>query len=151
MTSHSLRKFHRDITHRVETAEDGMIALSGTIRDVYHDILLKVSVNPDNMSIAQASADFRRCPTTNCPAASSRMKMLIGLTIGRGMSRQLSEIFGGPEGCGNLRTMLAGLLPLAVNAQAAAGAASEDEMMDRMHETMRGCCAGYPVADVEIA
>jgi hypothetical protein len=71
------------------------------------------------------------------------MERLVGFIIGRGLNRKLQEVFGGGEGCGNLRTMLLGLLPLALNVKAAAGFADEEEMLDSIRERLTGSCAGY--------
>jgi hypothetical protein len=57
------------------------------------------------------------------------------------------EVLGGSEGCGNLRNLLLGLLPLALNVKAAAGFSDEQEMLDAIHEQLRGTCAGYTDSD----
>ena len=71
------------------------------------------------------------------------MERMVGFTIGRGLNRKLQETFGGGEGCGNLRLMLLGLLPLAMNVKAAAGIADEQEMLAAIRERLTGSCAGY--------
>jgi hypothetical protein len=60
------------------------------------------------------------------------------------MTRRLFELFGGSEGCGNIRTMLMGLLPLALNAKAAAGIRDHNEMLEKMRRELTGSCIGYP-------
>jgi len=45
--------------------------------------------------------------------------------------------------CGNIRNLLLGLLPLALNVRVSAGFTDEREMLDTIHEKLRGTCAGY--------
>ena len=52
-------------------------------------------------------------------------------------------VFDGGEGCGNLRVMLLGLLPLAINVKAATGFNDEKAMLDSISERLQGSCAGY--------
>jgi hypothetical protein len=57
------------------------------------------------------------------------------------------EVLGGGVGCGNLRNLLLGLLPLAINVKASAGFRDEQDMLDAIHEQLRGTCAGYADSD----
>ena len=88
-------------------------------------------------------AEFHKAPTKDCRNVAARLEQLIGFTIGKGLNRKLVEVLGGGEGCGNVRTMLLGLLPLALNVRASAGFRREQEMLDAIHEQLRGTCAGY--------
>ena len=144
MQRNSMEDFQRDICHRVLKQEDGTILLTGTIRDRFHDIEVRVQVEPEALTITQLQAEFRAAPTQYCKRVNERLQGLIGFPIGRGLQRKLVEVLGGGEGCGNLRTMLLGLLPLALNIRAAAGIRDEQEMLDAIHAQLAGTCAGYP-------
>jgi len=72
------------------------------------------------------------------------MSLLVGTVIGKGLNKRLIEIFGGGEGCGNIRTMLMGLLPLALNAKAADGIKDQTEMLEKISKQLSGTCIGYP-------
>ena len=136
--------FRRDIAYRV-FRRDGQIALTATMKDVFHDILVDIRVDPDTMMITVAMVNFIRHPAENCPAVAQSMSRLVGTVIGKGLTRRLVDIFGGSEGCGNIRTMLLGLLPLALNAKAAEGISDQDEMLAKIKRELTGTCAGYPV------
>ena len=97
----------------------------------------------ESLMISAARVNFVRHPSEDCPNVAWRMERLVGFTIGRGLNRKLQETFGGGEGCGNLRVMLLGLLPLAMNVKAAAGFTDEQEMLDSIRERLTGSCAGY--------
>lgn len=136
--------FRREISYRI-FRRDGNIALTATMKDVFHDILVDISVDPDTMIISAATVNFSRHPAEDCPSVAKAMSRLVGTVIGKGMTRRLVDIFGGGEGCGNMRTILLGLLPLALNAKAAEGISDQDEMLAKIKRELTGTCAGYPV------
>lgn len=143
MQSNGMEEFQRDISFRVQKKDNSTALLSATMKDRYHDVLLEVVVEVATLKIVSARADFRRSPTPDCRNVSAKMQGLTGFTIGRGLQRKLAEVLGGAEGCGNMRTLLIGLLPLALNLGAAAGITEEQEMLDAIHEKLVGTCAGY--------
>ncbi len=75
------------------------------------------------------------------------MKGFIGVKIGTGLElpRAIIKVFNGAEGCGNLRALVMGLLPLAINAKAGAGFDTQVGSMNAIQERLTGTCAGYPV------
>jgi len=139
----TMEDFQRDISYRLLKGTDGTAELSALMRDRFHDVDVKVVVDATTLEIVSATADFRRSPTTDCCNVSARLAGLRGFTIGKGLQRKLGEVLGGGEGCGNLRTLLMGLLPLALNLRAAVGITDEREMLDAIHEQLYGTCAGY--------
>ena len=143
MHLNTMEDFQRDISYRVIKREDGTIALTATLRDRFHDILAEVVVDGETLSIISVRADFRRSPTGDCQNVSAGLNRLVGFAIGKGLSRKLTEVLGGGEGCGNLRNLFLGLLPLALNVRASAGFTDEGEMLDAIQEQLRGTCAGY--------
>ena len=135
--------FQRDISYRIFSCEGG-IALTASMKDVFHDIFIEVRVDADSMRISSAMVNFLQHPTEYCPEIERAMAALVGTVIGKGMSKRLSELFGGSEGCGNIRTMLMGLLPLALNAKAAAGIKDGSELLEKIRKELTGTCIGYP-------
>lgn len=138
-----MEDFQRDISYRLVKQENGTAILTATLKDRYHDIEVRVTVDVATLAIASAEADFRKAPTSDCRNVAPKFKKLVGYAIGRGLQKKLAEVFGGAEGCGNMRTLLMGLLPLALNLQAAAGITDEQELLDAIHEKLLGSCAGY--------
>lgn len=141
-----MKNFRRDISYHVQMTEKGNISLTGILHDRYHDIELNVLVSSDSLEVLDAGLQMRRVPSPHCNDVEKRLELLKGCAIARGINRKLVEIFGGSEGCGNLRTMLMGLLPLAVNARAAIGLENEDQMREVMEAHLKGTCAGFPEA-----
>ncbi len=139
----ALEDFKRDISYHVMRSNDDQIVLTSHLRDRFHDIRMEVLVAFGSLKINAARVNFVLHPSPDCPNVAGRMERLVGFTIGRGLNRKLQETFGGGEGCGNLRVMLLGLLPLAMNVKAAAGFTDEKEMLDSIRGRLTGSCAGY--------
>jgi len=146
MSDNLMGNFRRDISFQLCDGENGRILLTGSMRDVYHDILMEVVVNGASLVIESAQVEFRKCPEDECQRAAQRLERLTGVTIGKGLNKKILDALGGGEGCGNLRLLLTGLLPLAMNVKAAEGFDNVEDMMGNIREKLRGSCAGYPEA-----
>lgn len=140
--SNAMEDFKRDISYHVQRNDD-LIVLTAHLKDRFHDIRMEVLTDLESLKITAARVNFVRHPSADCPAVAWRMERLVGFAIGRGLHRKLQETFGGGEGCGNLRVMLLGLLPLAMNVKAAAGFTDESALLDSIRERLIGSCAGY--------
>ena len=143
MQLNPMEDFQRDISYRLLKQEDGTALLRAHMTDRFHDVEVEVRIEVETMKVLSARAEFRKAPTVDCRNVSAKMEGLVGFVVGRGLQRKLNEVLGGVEGCGNLRTMLIGLLPLALNLGAAAGIDNEEEMMEAIHEKLVGTCGGY--------
>jgi len=144
-----MEDFKREISHQVKVQEDESILLTGTINDCFHDIEVNIVADGETLVITDSKVVFRKAPSRYCDQVQSRLALLTGVTIGKGLTRHLNAALGGDQGCGNLRTLLMGLLPLAMNAKASAGITEED-VLDTIHHHLQGTCVGYPVIDEEI-
>ena len=135
--------FTRDISYKIFRCPEG-IALTATMKDVFHDIFIEIIVDADNLRILSARVNFFKQPSDYCQEIDKAMSLLVGTVIGKGLNKRLIEVFGGGEGCGNIRTMLMGLLPLALNAKAASGVKDQNEMLTKISKELKGSCIGYP-------
>lgn len=138
-----MTEFERHITYRVHEEENDRLILVAEMSDRFHDIALTVSVDLPTLTVRHAHAEFRRFPSPDCPHAAPALQRLSGLVIGKGLSKSVNAALGGSTGCGNLRTLLLGLLPLALNARASAGCETDDQVLRRVHEQLQGTCIGY--------
>ncbi|MDD2852354.1 MAG: DUF2889 domain-containing protein [Desulfuromonadaceae bacterium] len=138
-----MEDFTRDIRYHVQRDDEHSIILTARLKDHFHDIRMEVLADFASLAITAARVNFVRHPSLDCPNVAVRMERLVGFTIGKGLNRMLQEIFGGGEGCGNLKVMLLGLLPLAMNVKAAAGFTDERAMLASIKERLTGSCAGY--------
>lgn len=135
--------FRRDLAYRI-FKQDGLIILTATLKDIFHDIFIEIRVSPDDLLIVGAIVNFLKQPTDYCHNIDKAMSGLVGTPVGKGLNKRLIRLFGGSEGCGNIRTVLMGLLPLALNAKAADGISDQDEMLQKISKELTGTCIGYP-------
>lgn len=143
-TANPMNNFQRTIDYGVKASEGGRMTLTSRLHDRFHDIAVEIVADIATLEILASSIEFHRAPTSHCLDAARKGAQLHGFVIGRGLSRKLTETFGGAEGCGNLRAMLAGLLPLAINLHACAGLGDEEAALAAIHDRLLGTCAGYP-------
>lgn len=143
----SMENFRRDIAYQVLVQEDESILLTGTLKDRFHDISVNVVVDPLSLEILRSSCLIEAAPSPHCSRIEERFKSLQGIVVGKGLSRALNMALGGSEGCGNLRTLLMGLLPLALNVTASRGVSDEQDVLDVIHRQLQGTCIGYPKSE----
>lgn len=140
----SMENFRRDIGYQVLVQEDESILLTGTLKDRFHDITIDVVVDDVSLEIITSSCTFEAAPSQYCSRIEERLGLLQGIVIGKGLSRALNAALGGGNGCGNLRILLMGLLPLALNVRASRGISDDQEVLDVIHHQLQGTCVGYP-------
>lgn len=140
----SMENFKRDIGYQVLVQEDESILLTGTLKDRFHDISIDVVVDSLSLEIVQCSCIFNAAPSQYCRQLEEHLDSLQGIVVGKGLSRALNVALGGVNGCGNLRTLLMGLLPLALNVKASRGISDEQDVLAVIHHQLQGTCIGYP-------
>jgi hypothetical protein len=109
MTSQPLHR--RAIT--VDCFEDGdALQVVSQLRDerpwhgtvpILHDMTLELTVR--NMIIESATATMNVFPHDECPFISPKFAQLEGLSISRGFTRSLRELFAGISGCQHLHEL----------------------------------------------
>ncbi|MCK4502234.1 MAG: DUF2889 domain-containing protein, partial [Desulfuromonadales bacterium] len=124
--------------------EDESILLTGTLKDKFHDISIDVVVDSLSLEIVRSSCLFKAAPSQYCKQLEERLDSLQGIVVGKGLSRAINGALGGVNGCGNLRTLLLGLLPLALNVKASKGISDDQDVLDVIHHKLQGTCIGYP-------
>ncbi len=141
----AMEDFSRDINFSSGINENGAIVLTGTMRDRWHHIELQAVVDADSLEITACKVWFHRKPSPYCTRAEKQLQHLVGVVVGKGIMRHIRQATSGGRGCSNLRTLLTGLLPLALNIKASAGFSDEQEVLDIIQRKLTGTCAGYPV------
>jgi hypothetical protein len=135
--------FQRNITFSIGRGADHAIVVTATMVDQFHDLAIETTMDPESLAIRAIRANFARVPTGNCQKTRSRLDLLVGFPVGKGLTRKVFDALGGCEGCGNLRMLLLGSLPLAINAKVSDGIDDVGEMLDTIHHSLRGTCVGY--------
>lgn len=95
----------RDISIEIFEQPDGRMAVYSTFLDPFHLIRLDLTVDPRTKEILAAHAEMANHPHALCPLVTARAQSLVGVTIGRGVMKEISQRIGGAEGCVHLREL----------------------------------------------
>ncbi|OFX56724.1 MAG: hypothetical protein A2046_00305 [Bacteroidetes bacterium GWA2_30_7] len=95
----------RDIGIEAFELENGYLMLEATFLDPYHLIRLNLLIDPKTRTIMTAKSEFANHPHAMCPKVAIKAKLLIGLKIERGITKQIMSKIGGSEGCVHLREL----------------------------------------------
>lgn len=112
----------------VDSFEDGgTLRVVGRLRDerpqhevqVLHDMELRLRVDLSDLRIVEAQAQMHAFPHQECPFIAPRFAGLKGLSITRGFTRALRELFAGVSGCQHLHELARVTGPAVFQANAA--------------------------------
>ncbi len=79
-----------------------------------HHMQVDLEVAFPTLEIVGAMVHFEMHPNETCPSISDHYEKLIGLSIARGFSHRVRELFGGPRGCTHTTALLQAMAPVAV-------------------------------------
>jgi hypothetical protein len=83
---------------------------------VIHDMSIELTVSVPGFEIVAVEAVMHVHPYELCTAVLPDYQQLVGLSIARGYSRRVRELFGGPNGCSHIGALLQALGPVAIQA-----------------------------------
>lgn len=83
---------------------------------VIHDMVVEMIVAGETFEILDISTKMNVHPYPQCPKVLESYRQLVGLSIARGYSRKVRELFGGPQGCTHIGALLIALGPVAIQA-----------------------------------
>jgi hypothetical protein len=86
-------------------------------RLVLHDMVLELDVSLVDMTITRADAEMLTFPHAECPLIAPRFAGLVGISVARGFTRALGEVFGGVSGCSHLHELARATGPAVVQAR----------------------------------
>lgn len=79
-----------------------------------HHMQVDLEVAFPTLEIVGASVHFESHPTDTCPVITTHYEKLVGLSIARGFTHKVRELFGGPRGCTHTTALLQAMAPVAV-------------------------------------
>ena len=79
-----------------------------------HHMQVELRVAFPSLVITGADVLFEAHPHTACPAVTTHYQGLVGLSIARGFTHRVRELFGGPRGCTHTTALLLAMAPVAV-------------------------------------
>ncbi len=83
---------------------------------VIHDMIVEMIVAGDTFEILDITTTMQVRPYGQCTQVLDSYQQLVGVSIARGYSRKVKELFGGPMGCSHVGALLIALAPVAVQA-----------------------------------
>jgi hypothetical protein len=108
---------------------DGSILLRGAVRDLkpaglyvaddpaplpIHHMIVDLVIAMPSLEITAAEVVFETHPHSLCPSITEHYHNLVGLSIARGFTHKVRELFGGPRGCTHTTALLQAMAPVAV-------------------------------------
>jgi hypothetical protein len=79
-----------------------------------HHMQIDLEVAFPSLEIVAASVRFETHPHGGCPSIVDHYGGLVGLSIARGFTHKVRELFGGPRGCTHTTALLQAMAPVAV-------------------------------------
>jgi hypothetical protein len=109
---------------------DGSIRIRGHLNDtkplglgpgdgqplVIHDMSIELLVSVEGFEITAVDTGMDVHPYDHCTGVLPDYQQLVGVSIARGYSRRVRELFGGPNGCSHLGALLQAMGPVAIQA-----------------------------------
>lgn len=79
-----------------------------------HHMTIELTVAYPSLEISDAEVEFGTHPQPGCPGIAMHYRNLIGLSIARGFTHKVRELFGGPRGCTHVTALLQAMAPALV-------------------------------------
>lgn len=110
------------------TIEDRLL-LRGAVRDqkppgmyvpddpeplTMHHMIVELEIDFPSLEIVRAEATLDIHPHSTCPSIETHYQHLVGLSIARGFTNKVRELFGGPRGCTHTTALIQAMAPVAV-------------------------------------
>jgi hypothetical protein len=119
----------REYQVRSYRLSSGRLLLRGAVRDrkppgmyvpedpdplTIHHMVVELEVSFPALVIERASVLFETHPHRTCPTIADHYGNLVGLSIARGFTHKVRELFGGPRGCTHTTALLQAMAPVAI-------------------------------------
>ena len=79
-----------------------------------HHMIVDLEIGVPSLEITAAKAVLEIHPHSTCPRIEEHYGNLVGLSIARGFTHRVRELFGGPRGCTHTTALLQAMAPVAV-------------------------------------
>jgi hypothetical protein len=79
-----------------------------------HHMQLAIELAFPQLEIVSATTQFESHPQDLCPSITQHYDKLVGLSIGRGFTKKVGELFGGPRGCTHVTALINAMAPVAM-------------------------------------
>jgi hypothetical protein len=119
----------RSYVVRAYRKDDSTLWLRGAVRDqkppglyvpgdteplTVHHMIVDMHIAIPSLEIVWANAALETHPHAACPRIEDHYQNLVGLSIARGYTHKVRELFGGPRGCTHTTALLQAMAPVAI-------------------------------------
>lgn len=119
----------REYRVRAFRKADDLVLIRGAVRDqkppglyfpsdpdpiAVHHMQVDIEVRYPTMEIVAAGVAMSTHPNEVCPSIVDHYDKLVGLSIARGFTHKVRELFGGPRGCTHTTMLLQAMAPIAI-------------------------------------
>ncbi|MFV0306477.1 MAG: DUF2889 domain-containing protein [Desertimonas sp.] len=119
----------REYRVRAFRMSDDRLLIRGAVRDqkppgmyvpdddqplTMHHMVVEIEIEFPSLLIAAARAVLDVHPHTECSRIEDHYQHLVGLSIARGFTHKVRELFGGPRGCTHTTALIQAMAPVAV-------------------------------------
>lgn len=101
--------------HLNDTKPNGLALMDGEPLTI-HDMSVDLVVQTPSFEIIAVEVEMHEHPYQLCRNILDHYQQLVGLTITRGYTHKVRELFGGPSGCSHVGALLQAMGPVAVQA-----------------------------------
>jgi Protein of unknown function (DUF2889) len=79
-----------------------------------HHMIVDLTITVPSLEIVEAKAVLEVHPHSTCKRIEDHYDKLVGLSIARGFTHKIRELFGGPRGCTHTTALLQAMAPVAI-------------------------------------
>jgi hypothetical protein len=98
--------FQRSIHLNAKKIDDDHMQVSSSLLDLEHSFHLELTVRVSTRVIEASSVSISKAPLSRCYSVAERFAQLEGLSIKRGIIKEMHSLLGGPKGCIHLMELL---------------------------------------------
>jgi hypothetical protein len=104
----------RLVGHVRDVKPDGMWGIQDTEPMVVHHMELHLVVHAATMTITQVFTKMHVTPQLQCVDIEASYQQLVGVSVARGFTNKVKELFGGPRGCTHIGALTNAMAPVAM-------------------------------------
>jgi hypothetical protein len=93
---------------------DGLWGIRDTSPMALHDMTVELTVRVSDVTIVDAVTTMTTHPQVECPSIVPAYQQLVGLSIARGFTQKVKELFGGPRACTHIGALINAMAPVAM-------------------------------------
>ena len=134
---HAYRRSPNELLLRGSVRDDkpaGLYIVGDEDPLVIHHMIVELGVSMPELTITSAEVTFETFPQHACPSITTSYDQLVGLSIARGFTHQVRQLFGGPRGCTHTTALLQAMGPVAIQSMWSFKVAAERDHLAGGHQ-----------------